>query len=77
MWYPAARLSVVVARKVLNGFECPSLTVSALCTCKGRENAAVRQGGKTIKGGEEHIATLMIYNCYHLTTFAFMKEYFG
>lgn len=56
----ATRLSVVVARKVLDGFECPSLIVSALFTCKGRENAAVRQGGKTAKGGEEDVDTLMI-----------------
>lgn len=56
----AARLSVVVARKIWDGFECPTLTVSAFCTCKGQENAAVKQGGKTIKRREEDVATLMI-----------------
>lgn len=56
----AARLSVVVVRKIWDGFEHPALTV-AFCTCKGQENAAVRQGGKTTKRGEEDEATLMIW----------------
>lgn len=55
---PAAKSSEMLARKLLDGFGCPSLAASAACTCKGREDGVVMQSGKTTKGGEEDMATL-------------------
>jgi len=55
----AAKPSAVVDRKLLDGFGCTSLAASALHACKGREDVAVMQSGKTAKGGEEDVATLL------------------
>lgn len=56
---PAAKPSAVVARKVLDGLRCPSLVPFVLCACKGKEDDAVTQSGKTTKVGEEDVATLL------------------